>query len=128
VAGSGRSRADEALLAALASGATVERAAQRAQVSERTAYRRLANRDFLARVDRARGEMVARAVGHLAAGAASAAVALRKLLKSGSDGVKLQAAKALLELGSRLRESTELERRLADLEARLATEGKKGRA
>jgi len=46
VAHRGRKEADEALLQALACGATVETAAQRAGIGERTAYRRLADPEF----------------------------------------------------------------------------------
>jgi hypothetical protein len=43
----GRKNADAALLTALAGGATVRRAAEQAEVSERTAYRRLEDAGFL---------------------------------------------------------------------------------
>jgi hypothetical protein len=122
MAAGGRKNADDALAIALASGLTVEDAARQAGLSERTAYRRLAVPGYRQRVAEARGEMVARALGRLADGMTAAADTLRQLLAASGDNVKLGAARALLELGVKLRESVELERRLADLEARCTVE------
>ena len=52
----------------------------------------------------------------------SAAV-LAKLLKSRSEATRLRAARAVLELATKLRESEELEARVSELERR-AAEGK----
>jgi hypothetical protein len=65
----GRKDADEALLVALACGATVEGAARQAGVSRRTAHRRLADPAFLRRLAAARADMVQRATGVLTNGA-----------------------------------------------------------
>jgi hypothetical protein len=46
-----------------------------------------------------------------------AADTLRALLRAKSRSVRLGAARAILELGTRLRESVELEQRIAALEA-----------
>jgi hypothetical protein len=51
---------------------------------------------------------------------AKAAGTLRKLLTASSDSVKLGAARAMLELGVKVREAAELEQRLVLLESRLA--------
>jgi len=64
-------------------------------------------------------EMVGRALGKMADGMADAADRLRQLLAAESESVRLGACRALLELGVKLRESVELEQRLADVEARL---------
>jgi hypothetical protein len=119
VAVGGRKSADEALALALASGLTVEGAAEQAGVSPRTAYRRRADPDFRQRVIEFRAEMVQRALGKLADGAAAAVDTLRKLLKAKSEHVKLGAARAMLELASRLRDTVELEQRFQDVENRL---------
>jgi hypothetical protein len=106
---------------ALAGGATQKQAGIDNGVTGRTVGLWLAEPDFKARVTALRGEMVARAVGKLADGAAAAADELRRLLSEAeADAIKLQASKAVLELGTRLRESAELEGRLAELEARVA--------
>jgi hypothetical protein len=116
VAGSGRRNADEALATALASGQTLRAAATAVGVSERTATRRWADPDFRSRVSALRGELVGQALGKLADGMSDAAAKLRELLAAQSEAVRLGACRALLELGVKLRESVELETRLAALE------------
>jgi hypothetical protein len=118
VAGSGRRNADEALALALASGQTLRAGAAAAGVAERTATRRWADPAFRRRVGELRGELVGRALGRMADGMADAADVLRQLLAAQSESVRLGAARALLELGVRLRESVELESRLVELERR----------
>jgi hypothetical protein len=112
-------RADALLLTALAAGATVRDAARRAGVSERTAHRRLADPAFRQRVTEARAGMVERALGQLADGSSEAVGTLRKLLKAKADPVKLSAARTILEMGNKLRESVELTQGIAALEQRL---------
>jgi HEAT repeat protein len=112
-------RGDEALLLALAGGATVRDAARSAGIGERTATRRLADPGFRRRVAENRADMVARALGKLADGATEAVDTLRKLLGAEADTVKLGAARSILELGTKLREAVELEERLAELERRI---------
>jgi hypothetical protein len=63
-----------------------------------------------------RGELVGLALGKLADGMAEAAAGLRQLLGAQSETVRLGACRALLELGVKLRESVELEARIAALE------------
>jgi hypothetical protein len=123
VAESGRKNANEALLLALASGLSVPAAAERAGVSERTAYRRLDDPAFRRRIAETRSALFTEAVGRLAALAGKAADALGELLTSNRDLVKLQAAKGVLELGPKLREAGELAQRLDALERRLTDEG-----
>ena len=118
MAGSGRKSADEALVAALAGGATVRDAAAQAGVSERTAFRRLADVAFRRRVSEARAGLVERAAGKLADAATEAVDTLRALLKA-RDTVRLGSARSILELGTKLREAVELEQRLQALEERL---------
>src|SRR5437870_3553232 len=109
MAENGRLKGDHALLLAMAEGRTVREAASVANVSERTATRRLADPDFHRRVVEARAEMMARALGKLADGMAEAADALRQLLGAKSESVRLGAARSILELGNKLRESAEIE-------------------
>ena len=122
MAGSGRRKADDALMLALARGDTVAGAAEAASVAERMVYRRLADADFCRRVTELRAAMVQRALGRLADASVEAVDTLRRLLTAGTDSTRLGAAKAILELGTRLRESVELEQRLAAIEQQ-ATHG-----
>jgi DNA-binding LacI/PurR family transcriptional regulator len=112
----GRRNADSALVTALAAGGTVEASARAAGVSETTVYRRLREPAFRQRVAEARDEMVNRAVARLSATSTLAADTLRELLKARSETVRLGAARAVLELGSRLREQEDLAERIAALE------------
>jgi hypothetical protein len=98
---------DDALLVALASGATVRRAARKAGIAERTAGRRLTDPNFRRRVHETRAALFERAIGRLARAATKAADTLRRLLNAQSDSVKLGAARALLELGNKLHESVD---------------------
>jgi hypothetical protein len=120
MAGTGRHNADEALLLTLACGATAEAAAQKAGVSLRTVRRRLAQPAFRQRLQQVRGDMVQRTAGALTAAATEAVRTLLELQKPPNPpAVRLAAARAVLDLGLKLREAAELEERLAELERRL---------
>jgi len=131
VAGGDRRQADTALIAALAAGQPVDAAAQAAQVSERTAYRRLADPAFKRAVQTARAELLAQAVGRLADAATAAVATLRDLLDAEADSVRLGAARAILDAGMRGTELVDLAERVATLEeqqaAVLDAPGKPGR-
>lgn len=117
MAGNGRTSADSVLIAALAGGATVAAAARLARVSERTVYRRLEEPEFCQQITAARADMLTRAVGGLAQASTAAVDTLAALLKPRvAATVRLGAARAILELGTRLREAEDVERRLAELE------------
>src|SRR5688500_6143352 len=106
-------------MTALAAGATAEAAAKAAGVSESTVHRRLRESDFRQRVAEARDAMVSRAVARLSDTATLAADGLRELLRARSETVRLGAARATLELGSKLREQEDLVERVRALEERL---------
>jgi hypothetical protein len=113
--------AEQALLQALACGATVEHAARKAGIGERTAYRRLADRAFRNRLREARLEMVQRTAGLLTGAGMSAVKVLVDLQQdvSVSASVRRRAARDVLEAGVKLRDSAMAEERLANVEARL---------
>jgi hypothetical protein len=119
VAHRGRRNADETLAAELAAGKTVRDAAMAAGVAERTAFRRLEDAAFKARVTELRGQMVTRASGRLADGMTAAADVLRQLLTSKTEGIRLRAADRLIELGLKVTELAELQQRVEELERRL---------
>ncbi len=97
----------------MAAGATLREAAEQAGVEEQTAQRRLADPDFQRAVSQARGRLFRAAVGRLAGLASRAAGVLERLMESDQPCVARRAAKAVLEMGPRLRESTEWEERLS---------------
>jgi hypothetical protein len=77
-----RKKAEDALLLALACGASVDQAARQCGLSSRTVYRRLAEADYRRRLQGLRGDMVSRTVGTLAAAASEA---VRTLLDNDVD-------------------------------------------
>ena len=113
----GRRKADDVLAAAVAACQTLRDASKVARVGERTAARRWAEPDFQRKVVALRAAMVERALGRLSDAMCEAAEQLRELLGARSEAVRLGAARSPLELGVKLRESVELERRLSELEA-----------
>ncbi len=110
----------EAAALALAAGRTQEEAARESGAATRTIKTWLHDLPaFGRRVQQLRGEMTSRALGRLVDNMASAAETLGYLSRKGkSEMVRLGAARAILELGSRLRESIELEERITALESR----------
>jgi hypothetical protein len=113
-------QAEQALLLALACGATVENAARKAGMSERTAYRRLDDAAFVQQLRRVRAEMVQRTAGMLTGaglGAVKTLVDLQDATVSAS--VRRRAARDVLELALPYRERADLEERVATLEERL---------
>ncbi len=117
LAGNGKRKGDSALVAALAAGMTVKDAADAAGVRERTAHRRLEDAGFRREVAGARARLVEHALGQLADASAEAVTTLRALLHAEGESARLGAARSILELGTKLRESVEFEARIARLEA-----------
>jgi hypothetical protein len=109
----------EQVAVSLASGCTIEVAARQCGAAVRTIKGWLANiPDFKRRVDELRSEMTRQALGRLVDSMTSAADTLGYLSRQAkSETVRLYAARSVLELGVKLRESVELEERLAALEA-----------
>lgn len=123
-----RKNGRQAAVLAIASGETLAAAARKANVAERTLYRWRNEDDFRREVNEARAEMFSRALGCMAEGIVSGALTLRQLcLKGKSESVRLSAARALIELGNRMRESVELEERMSELERRASEEARHGR-
>jgi len=121
----GRRHADETLLLALACGATVEAAAAKAGVSESTAYRRLKIPAFQERLRDLRADMVQRTAAMLTAAAGEAVKTLLALQRDAvPPATRLGAARAVLEMGMKVRETAELEQRIAAIEEQLAQGGK----
>jgi hypothetical protein len=110
----------EALALALAAGCTVHAAAAEAGIGETTAKRWLREQPAIVRrVGELRAEMTSRALGRLIENMGSAADTLAYLSrKAKSETVRLGAARAVLELANKTRETVELEARIAALEQR----------
>jgi len=119
-----RKKNDDAVVLALACGATVEAAAKQGGVSERTVYTRLRDPDFQKRIKEARTDLVRRSAGLLSAASGEAVRTLLALMKeSAPPAVRLGAAKAVLELGIKVRELAELEAEVRALELEIKALG-----
>ena len=117
---SGKRYADDTLVLALACGSTADAAAAKAGVSIATVYRRLGDPAFQAKLTAARSEMVGRATAILTAAAMEAVKTLLDLQGKGvPTSSRLGAAKAMLEIGSRLRLDGELLGRMESIERAL---------
>jgi DNA-binding phage protein len=118
-----RRHVDTVLGTALAKGATVAQAAQQAGVSERTAYRRLQQPEFQKRIDAVQDDMIQRAAAVLTTAAQEGIHSLVALQDpSTPPAVRRGAARDILEMGLRLREAANLEKRLLALENRSLSE------
>ena len=117
-----RKHTDEALLVALACGATVENAARTAGISARTAQRRLAEPAFRKRLQDLRTDMAQRTGSMLTAAGMEAVKTLISLQDGGiAAPVRPGAARTVLEFGIRMRVNNELVERIAALEAQAAS-------
>jgi type II secretory pathway component PulF len=117
----GRRNVDHNLLTALACGATVEAAARSAGISESTVYRRLRQPAFSQRLQEVRADMVQRTSAMLTASGMEAVKTLLALQQASTPAsVRLGAARAILEIGLKVREVADLERRLSALEQQLS--------
>jgi hypothetical protein len=115
--------AERELLMALACGATVENAARKAGIGERTVYRRLADPEFCKQLGQLRLEIVQRTAGMLTGAGLGSVKTLVDLQQdmAVAAGVRRRAARDVIELGIKLRETADLEQRIAVLEERAAT-------
>jgi hypothetical protein len=114
-----RKKGDTELVLALACGASPAQAAQKAGVSVRTVYRRLAEEAFRAQVQALRKEMHQRMEGMLAAAGLGSVRTLTKLQESAlSESVRLGAARTTMELVFKFRE-LDLSERIDAVEASL---------
>lgn len=121
MAGVQRKKNDDPLLMALACGASVDAAAKQCDLAVRTVYRRLEDADFKKRLDAVRSDMVQRSAGMLTAAAGEAVRTLLALLKETQPAaVRLGSARAILEVGIKIRQIVDLERQVAELEERIA--------
>lgn len=116
----GRTTANERIACALAAGKSHKDAAAEAGVSTKTVFRRAADPAFAAHVAELRGAMVAAAAGQLADGMTAAAAVLRAGLTDKNANVRHKSAVKLIELGVKVAEVVELQKRVEELERAMA--------
>lgn len=107
-----------AFLAALAAGSTVAEAAEACGVSERTAYRWLTVEGVKKALNQLRAGMTSGALGILTSHLTEAAETLTNLLTSDSESVRLQASRAIFQTTLEIRQTVDMEDRIAELERR----------
>ncbi len=101
----------------LASGKSQAEAAKECGAGTRTIRTWVSQPDFSRRVSEIRFQLTNQALGMLVDGMTSAASTLGYLTRKGkSEMCRLSAARAILEMGTRLRETVELEERILALE------------
>jgi hypothetical protein len=112
-----RKKGEDKLLLALACGATTEAASQAAGIGRSTANRRLKDPEFQRKLQNLRSEMVQRTAAMLTAAGQEFFKTLLELSKPPAPyAIRLGAAKAGLELGTKLRDAVDFEERIAALE------------
>jgi hypothetical protein len=111
---------DVSLQIALASGKNIKLAAEEAGLCRRTVERKLAQPNFRRRVAQLRQQFIGLASGRMADNMAAAADQLVALLAHDDPRLRLRAARNLIVLGIRLRDSVDLSDRIRDVEAELA--------
>ncbi len=120
----GRRQVDDMLLMALACGATLEAAGQKAGISKATVQRRLKDPGFQGRLQEFQAEMVKRLSRTLIAAGTEAMKTLLMLLQpTVPPAVRLGASRTVLEIGIKMREVADLEERMQALEAQMSIEG-----
>jgi hypothetical protein len=123
----GKRSADPKILLALACGATAEAAARQAGVSESTVRRRLKDPRFVQKLHKMRADMHLRVADQLTAASTEGVRTMVLLMKETNSGsVRLGAARSVVELSTKVRETADLAVRLAELEQRLAEQGQAG--
>ena len=114
-----RAAQDEILIAGLASGLSYEEAGKAAGCVGRTVARRMEDAEFARRVASRRGEHVLAVAGQLTALSAEAVEVIRGCMQDGSARTRLAAAKTLLELAVKFRNSHDLEVEIAEIRQHL---------
>jgi hypothetical protein len=108
---------------ALATGATVVAWAKENHVHERTAYRWAADRAVIDEVEAIRRAALEQAIGRLSGNANGAAEQINRLAKEAAgESVRLQASRAVLAELLTVSSYSALERRMGEIERRLAAD------
>jgi hypothetical protein len=108
---------DDTLLKLLACGATVESAARKVEIAERTVYRRSAKPGFKQRLQALRHEIVERNANTASALGTEAFKTLLDLMSAAQPpAVRNRASETVLRMGIKLQEHADLAKRVTALE------------
>ena len=108
------------LAIALASGGSISEVAAQAGIERSTIYRKLENPAFARQVAEFRDRLIGTALGRIADAMTRGADVLAQMLESPQDHIRIRAARALISLGLRLRDSVDLTARMREVESELA--------
>lgn len=112
-----KSAQNRVLVTLLATGMSQCAAAEAAGVSESTVTRRMATPEFREKVETARHELTTQAAGQLLSAVPKAISTLSSLAETAaSEGIRLNAAKAVLEMTIKWREHGDLLEKLVELQ------------
>lgn len=128
--GAGLSPKQEKILTALLSTPSLEAAASVVGCTRQTLYRHMADPQFDKAYREARARLLDGALCQLEASAGLAIETLREIMQdqSAQAAARVGAARAVLESLLRVRETVQIEERLAELERRADAQTKNGRA
>ena len=110
---------DSLLAMLLASGASINDAAEKAGVCRKTVERRLADPDFRGLIADFHGQLIAAALGEMAGHLTKAARVVAELLDAPEPHTRLRAARAMFLFTLRLRDSVELADQINQVKAEL---------
>jgi hypothetical protein len=125
-------KGDAQLLLALLAGASIDDAAQQAGLSKTTAWRRRQEPEFVEQLEAMRADLIQRSADMLTSANIEAITTLRSMLSNTppvnqkgkskdspwappADQQRVASAKAIIELGIRMRENVELKKQVAEL-------------
>lgn len=115
--------------ALLASGLTVVATAKRVGVDQRTVHTWRDDSEFVKLVAKYQAKLISQSLGKLSGAASKAVKTLVECLSSTeSDSVRVRSAVAILDQLIKIREVTDLEDRLTELERRMPGYGKSSRS
>jgi hypothetical protein len=117
------SEGDSLLALALATGASINEAAQRAGVDRKTGQRKLADPEFRRQVCEIRGELIAATLGRMAGDMTRAADVLSKHMDDLTPSIRLCAIRAMLGFGLKMRDLVDMDQPFRDIQVILASEG-----
>lgn len=117
---------DSLLAIAIASGTSISDVAAQADIDRSTVYRKLENPEFKRLVAEYRDRLIATALGRIADNMTRGADVLAQMLDCPKEHLRMRAARQLISLGLRMRDSVDLTTRMREVEVELAR--RQGRA
>jgi|GEM_PF-3581576 len=106
-------------ITSLATGQSVKIASEKSGIPYRTLHRRWSDENFKREISEARRQLIESSLGKLVDSTGDAVDALRRLLKSNNENVRLNSCKIILGTMMQLRTQIEFDARISTLEVYL---------